>query len=45
MNRMNMTANERSKLAEENMRSVLEEKYGPNYWELMTTKHITPEML
>lgn len=44
MKRMNMSADDRSKLAGENMKKVLEKKYGRNYWEVMTKDHVTPEM-
>ncbi len=45
MNRMNMAAEDRIKLADTNMREILKEKHGKNYWNKMTKKFITPEML
>lgn len=45
MNRMNMKATEREKLAAENMNKVLEKKYGPNYWEKMTKDYISNDLL
>lgn len=36
MDRMGMTAAERSRRAGENMRQVLEKKYGKYYWQIMT---------
>lgn len=44
MKRMNMSAEDRSKLAGENMKRILEKKYGENYWEVMTRDYVTPEM-
>lgn len=35
MNRMNMSAEDRSVLADKNMREILEKKYGKNYWDMM----------
>ncbi|MDD4111216.1 MAG: hypothetical protein PHS54_06735 [Clostridia bacterium] len=43
MNRMNMTSNERSTRAEQNMREILEEKYGANYWDLMINDYVKEE--
>lgn len=45
MKRMNMSADDRSRLAGENMRMVLEKKYGPNYWAKMTKEYITEDLL
>jgi hypothetical protein len=36
MNRMNMTAVERSTQAGTNMREVMSERYGPGWWKIMT---------
>ena len=45
MKRMNMSANDRSRLAAENMKEVLTKKYGENYWKKMTEDFITSAML
>lgn len=44
MKRMNMTSNERERLAQKNMDLVLGKKYGPNYWEFMNNEYVTNEM-
>ncbi len=44
MNRMNMTADDRSKLAGENMKEILTKKYGKDYWKKMTEDYVTPTM-
>lgn len=45
MKRMNMSAQKRSKLAGENMNKILSEKYGKNFWELMTRDNVSSDML
>lgn len=45
MKRMNMSADQRSKLAGQNMKDILSKRYGENYWELMTEKYVTKKML
>jgi hypothetical protein len=44
MDRMNMSADDRSKKAGDNMREVLYRKYGPGYWDLMMEAYVTDEM-
>lgn len=44
MKRMNMRAEDRSKLAGQNMKEVLQRKYGPKYWEIMTEDFVTEKM-
>jgi hypothetical protein len=44
MNRMNMSADERRKLAGENMRTRLQEKYGTDYWNRMILEGVTSDM-
>lgn len=44
MERMRMSADERSQLAGQNMRFILERKYGPDYWRLMTQDFVTEDM-
>lgn len=44
MNRMNMTADNRSLLAGSNMKEILSQKYGGGYWERMTKDYITEQM-
>lgn len=43
MNRMNMNADERRKLAKENMDEVLSKRYGLDYFNKMTSDYIDPE--
>jgi glycosyltransferase involved in cell wall biosynthesis len=43
MNRMNMAAEDRRRLAGDNMRAKLYQKYGKNYWEMMTVANVRPE--
>lgn len=43
MNRMNMSADDRSRLAGENMRLIMREKYGPEWWMMMTEANVRPE--
>ena len=43
MNRMNMNADTRSRLAGENMRAVLFRKYGPLYWEMAINGNVKDE--
>ena len=43
MDRMNMAADTRSRLAGDNMRYVLFKKYGPLYWEMMTVANVRNE--
>lgn len=43
MERMRMSADERSFLAGQNMRLILERKYGPDYWRMMTQDYIKDE--
>lgn len=45
MNRMNMSANDRSRLANKNMTEVLSKKYGSNFWDKMTKDYVTEQML
>jgi hypothetical protein len=45
MERMRMSADERSQKAGENMRFFLEKKYGPDYWQMMTKHYIESEWL
>ena len=40
MNRMNMTAEDRGRLAHDNMAEVLSEIYGPNWWDRMTNEGV-----
>lgn len=40
MERMRMSADERSQKAGENMRIILEQKYGKDYWRIMTEDHV-----
>ena len=44
MGRMEMTADDRRRLAGENMRSVMAEKYGPDYWRIVTEEGVTEVM-
>lgn len=44
MNRMGMTAEERRERAGYNMRSVLLQKYGPDFWHKMTEERVTDEL-
>jgi hypothetical protein len=44
MGRMEMTADDRRRLAGENMRSVLASKYGPGFWEVVTEEGVTEAM-
>jgi hypothetical protein len=44
MERMRMSGDERQRLAGQNMSFVLEQKYGPGWWGLMTKEFITAEM-
>lgn len=41
MNRMNMKASERERLAGENMREVLQKKYGPDYWNIVMNENVS----
>lgn len=41
MNRMNMTADERNRRANVNMREVLPARYGEAFWERLTTEYVT----
>lgn len=43
MDRMNMTADTRSRLAGENMRAILFRKYGPLYWEMVINGNVKDE--
>jgi hypothetical protein len=43
MNRMNMSADERRQRAGENMAIVLEQKYGPDWWNIMTNQFVESE--
>ena len=43
MQRMNMSADDRSRLAGDNMRKVLKEKYGRDYWRIMTEAGVQDE--
>ena len=45
MNRMNMSANDRSRLANKNMTEVLSKKNGSNVWDKMTKDYVTEQML
>lgn len=45
MNRMNMTADTRSKLAAENMSQILSSRYGKDYWDVITKDFVKEEML
>jgi hypothetical protein len=45
MNRMNMKAEDRSKLAAQNMDTVLRSKYGSNYWDSLMGDYVVKEML
>ncbi len=45
MNRMQMSAEERSKLASKNMTNILSKKYGKNFWDKMTKDYVTEQML
>lgn len=40
MGRMNMDAEERRRLAGDNMRTELYQKYGPRYWDMMTMAEV-----
>jgi hypothetical protein len=40
MDRMNMSSDERGRLAGANMREVLAKKYGPGYWDLMMEGYV-----
>jgi hypothetical protein len=40
MERMRMSADERSALAGQNMRIILERKYGPDFWRIMTEQFV-----
>lgn len=44
MERMNMTSSDRTKLAKENMDSVMIPKYGEDYWEQLTNQYVDEEM-
>lgn len=43
MDRMNMSAGDRSIRASQNMAEVLQHKYGSNFWQLMTEHEVKPE--
>jgi hypothetical protein len=43
MNRMNMSADERSRKAGDSMREGLFDKYGPSYWSMMTEAEVRDE--
>ena len=45
MERMRMSADERNVLAGQNMRILLERKYGPDYWRVMTQDFVDKEWL
>jgi len=45
MDRMRMSADERSKLANKNMIEVLSKKYGKDFWNKMTKDYVTEQML
>ncbi|MCJ7620948.1 MAG: hypothetical protein MUP64_12095, partial [Anaerolineae bacterium] len=44
MGRMGMGADERRRRASENMRAVLQEKYSPDYWRVVTEERVTDDM-
>lgn len=41
MERMNMSTSQREKLAGDNMRHILQARYGPQWWQRMTREHVT----
>lgn len=43
MDRMNMSAGDRSMRASQNMTEVLQRKHGSNFWQLMTEHEVKPE--
>lgn len=44
MKRMNMSSQDRQKLAKENMITILEEKYGPDFWWIILNQYVDEEM-
>lgn len=44
MKRMKMSSNDRQKLAKENMISILEEKYGHDFWWIMMNRYVDDGM-
>lgn len=45
LNRMNMSADERNRLAGDNMRFYLSQKYGDNWWQRMTRENVQEDWL